>query len=161
PAGPAIEETLAKAALAAGPAAFADRDALALLLGRAAFARALAPEAVPELTDARVREILRALCAGRRSFAELRAAGLLGELARRPAPGAKTAIDRLAPETVRLPGGRRARVRYEAGRAPFVESRLQDFFGAAEGPRVGGGAVPLVLHLLAPNGRAVQVTTDL
>jgi ATP-dependent helicase HrpB len=42
-----------------------------------------------------------------------------------------------------------------------VASRLQDFFGLREGPRVADGRVPLVLHLLAPNQRAVQVTTDL
>ncbi len=65
------------------------------------------------------------------------------------------------PETVRLASGRNARVQYEPGRAPFVESRLQDFFGRAEGPRILGGRVPLTLHLLAPNQRAVQVTTDL
>jgi ATP-dependent helicase HrpB len=38
---------------------------------------------------------------------------------------------------------------------------LQDFFGMTEGPRIAGGRVPLVLHLLAPNQRPVQVTTDL
>jgi ATP-dependent helicase HrpB len=54
------------------------------------------------------------------------------------------------------------RVHYEAGgKPPHVESRLQDFFGMVRGPAVAGGRVPLVLHLLAPNQRAVQVTTDL
>jgi ATP-dependent helicase HrpB len=38
---------------------------------------------------------------------------------------------------------------------------LQDFFGMKEGPSVCGGRVPLTLHLLAPNQRPVQVTTDL
>ena len=42
-----------------------------------------------------------------------------------------------------------------------MESRLQDFLGLKEGPRIAGGRVPLVLHLLAPNNRALQVTTDL
>jgi ATP-dependent helicase HrpB len=51
-------------------------------------------------------------------------------------------------------------VRYEVGKPPSVASRLQDFFGTEEGPRVAG-RVPLVLELLAPNGRAVQVTSDL
>ena len=50
---------------------------------------------------------------------------------------------------------------YALDRPPWVESRLQDFFGLAEGPAVAQGRVPLVLHLLAPNRRAVQVTTDL
>jgi ATP-dependent helicase HrpB len=38
---------------------------------------------------------------------------------------------------------------------------LQDFFGMSEGPRVAGGRVPVVLHLLAPNQRPVQLTQDL
>jgi ATP-dependent helicase HrpB len=67
----------------------------------------------------------------------------------------------LLPETVALPHGRRLRVHYEADRPPWVESRLQDFFGLTDGPSVGKGRVPLVLHLLAPSGRPVQVTTDL
>jgi ATP-dependent helicase HrpB len=49
----------------------------------------------------------------------------------------------------------------DASRPPWIESRLQDFFGMRDGPRLAGGRVPLVLHLLAPNQRAVQVTSDL
>ena len=50
-------------------------------------------------------------------------------------------------------------VHYEPGRPPWIESRLQDFFGLTAGPKIG--RTPLVLHLLAPNHNAVQVTTDL
>jgi ATP-dependent helicase HrpB len=59
-----------------------------------------------------------------------------------------------------LASGRSARVDYEEGAAK-VESYLQDFFGMTSSPRIAAGRVPLVLHLLAPNKRAVQVTTDL
>jgi ATP-dependent helicase HrpB len=71
-------------------------------------------------------------------------------------------IEEMAPERVTLGGGRQVKVQYEAGsKAPWIESRLQDFFGMTRSPAIGGGRVPLVLHLLAPNQRAVQVTTDL
>ena len=73
----------------------------------------------------------------------------------------RAALGRLAPERVTLPGGRGVPVHYEAGKPPWIESRLQDFFCMARGPAVADGAVPLTLHLLAPNQRAVQVTTDL
>ena len=43
--------------------------------------------------------------------------------------------------------------------APWIESRLQDFFGVLETPRIG--KTPVVVHLLAPNRRPVQVTSDL
>jgi ATP-dependent helicase HrpB len=66
-----------------------------------------------------------------------------------------------APERVPLAGGRQVRVTYDRNHAPWIASRLQDFFGMREGPRVAGGRVPLVLHLLAPSNRPVQVTSDL
>ncbi|HTM20371.1 MAG TPA: ATP-dependent helicase C-terminal domain-containing protein, partial [Kofleriaceae bacterium] len=69
--------------------------------------------------------------------------------------------DRLAPETIALPGRKRVPVNYEVDRPPWIASRMQDFFGLRDGPTVAGGRVPLVLHLLAPNQRPVQVTTDL
>ena len=50
-------------------------------------------------------------------------------------------------------------VHYEPDRPPWIESRMQDFFGLVVGPQIGGA--PVVVHLLAPNQRAVQVTTDL
>jgi len=73
----------------------------------------------------------------------------------------RDAMERLAPTHVSIPGRKRVEVNYETDRPPWIQSRLQDFFGAQEGPSVGNGAIPLVLHLLAPNRRAVQVTTDL
>jgi len=66
-----------------------------------------------------------------------------------------------APATIMLPGGRAVPVHYQPDRPPWIESRLQDFFGLARTPTIGGGRVPLTLHLLAPNGRDVQVTRDL
>jgi ATP-dependent helicase HrpB len=70
-------------------------------------------------------------------------------------------LARLAPERIKLASGRQARVNYERGRAPWLASRLQDFFGMRETPRVAGGRAEVVVHLLAPNNRPVQVTTDL
>lgn len=152
-------ELLREAALAAGPERFVgDADALRGLVARAAFVAAHAPGA-PTLDEAAVRQALAELCEGRTSFAELRAADLLGQLRARVGQGG--ALERLAPTHVQLPGGRRAAIHYEADKPPWLESRLQDFFGMSRGPSVAGGKVPVVLHLLAPNGRAEQVTTDL
>ncbi len=160
PRGPAVEAALREAALAAGPAAFDDPAALAACEARAAFARAHGAD-VPAFAEVEQRELLAALCAGRRSFAELREAGLVSSWLAGIAPAARAALERVAPERVELASGRRARVEYVAGQPPFVAAFLQDFFGAVEGPRLAAGREPLVLHLLAPNRRPVQVTTDL
>ena len=147
---------LAAAARAAGLAAFVDPDALARLRARADFvARTLPAAGIAPITDEELDEIIAA--ARCTSFAELRAAHLLDQVR----PHQRRDLDRLAPDAVSLPGRRRVPVHYEADRPPWIESRLQDFFGLTTGPSVAGGAVPLVLHLLAPNQRAVQVTSDL
>jgi ATP-dependent helicase HrpB len=112
-----------------------------------------------------VRDALARMCEGRRSFSELREAARAGELIERLrarlTPEQSGLLARMAPERVALARGRPCRVRYEAGKTPHVASRLQDFFGMREGPKVAGGRVALVLQLLAPNQRPVQVTTDL
>jgi ATP-dependent helicase HrpB len=149
---------LREAALAAGPSAFAGAG-LEAWLARARFAASVDSSLTAPDEDV-VRGAIGRMCEGRCSFAELREAGLLDALRRSLGPRAAE-VDRLAPERVALASGRTAQVTYQAGKAPGIESRLQDFFGQVEGPRIGGGRVPLVLELLAPNGRAVQVTTDL
>ncbi|MHB8908913.1 MAG: ATP-dependent helicase HrpB [Syntrophales bacterium] len=68
-------------------------------------------------------------------------------------------LDEVAPETWLLPSGTRKRLDYEAGDAPVIAARLQEFFGCRETPRLCGQ--PLVLHLLSPAGRPVQITQDL
>jgi ATP-dependent helicase HrpB len=157
-----VAALLAAEALARGARAFAPEGDLDRLVARMAFAAAHAPGAgLAPPSEADLAGALRDLCAGRRSLAELREADLPGALLARLDPRARAALERLAPERVTLAGGRAARVHYEAGKPPWVESRLQDFFGMAAGPSAAGGRVPLVLHLLAPNRRAVQVTTDL
>jgi len=147
---------LAAAARAAGLAAFVDPDALGRLRARADFvARALPDAGIAPITDAELDEVISA--AQCTSFAELRAAHLIDQLR----PHQRRDLDRLAPDAVALPGRRRVPVHYQPDRPPWIESRLQDFFGLTAGPAVAGGAVPLVLHLLAPNQRAVQLTSDL
>lgn len=156
---PRASEILADAALAAGPERFTKEPAaLALYLARVRFARRHEPS-IPAMDEDDVRRTLVEMCEGRASFDEIRRADLLAHL-RVQLGEAAPRVDRLAPRTVQLPGGRRLRVEYENEREPWVASRLQDFFGTRDGPRVAND-VPLVLHLRAPNGRDVQVTTDL
>ena len=157
---PATSQILRDAALAAGPVRFVgEPEALTELLARTAFVAAHVP-GFPALDEAAARDALAELCEGRSSFAELRSADLMSPLLARVA-GHNNALARLAPSHLQLPGGRRLAVHYEPGKPPWVASRLQDFFGLARGPAVADGRVPVVLHLLAPNGRAEQVTTDL
>ena len=73
----------------------------------------------------------------------------------------RQALDRLAPTHVAVPSGSRLPVDYGAGEVPALAVRLQELFGARATPAVAGGRVPLLLQLLSPAGRPLQVTRDL
>ena len=161
-AGPEAARLLAEAALAAGFDAFAAEGTVERWLARLAFVRESMPErGLPELDDASARDALTELCASRRSFAELREAGLLAALEARLGADHRRLLDDAAPERVRLPSGRSLTVHYQRAEPPWVESRLQDFFGLTNGPALGRSRLPLVLRLLAPSGRPIQITRDL
>ncbi|HWB75547.1 MAG TPA: ATP-dependent helicase C-terminal domain-containing protein, partial [Nannocystaceae bacterium] len=112
------------------------------------------------IDDATIDAALAEACVGKKTFAELRKADLPGLLLAALAEH-RDRFEKLAPAHVTLGGGRRLRVHYEVDRGPWIESRLQDFFGTARGPAIAEGREPLAIHLLAPNQRAVQITTDL
>ncbi len=154
---------LAEKAWDAGIARFVDIDEVAGFLDRVAFASQHA--AVPAMDEQHLKDALEALCMGLRSFADLQASvkngGFLRALESLLPADARRLIDQVAPPSIQLPGGRRAKVHYSKDKPPWLASRLQDFFGMKETPRVARGAVPVVLHLLAPNQRPVQTTTDL
>lgn len=71
-------------------------------------------------------------------------------------------LDELAPEHITVPSGSRIRIEYFAdGSQPVLAVRLQEMFGLAETPRINEGKIALLLHLLSPGFKPVQVTSDL
>jgi ATP-dependent helicase HrpB len=73
----------------------------------------------------------------------------------------RQAVEREAPERIAVPSGSHIALQYEAGRPPVLAVRVQELFGLSETPRVAGGRVAVLLHLLAPNYRPQQITDDL
>ena len=69
-------------------------------------------------------------------------------------------VDRLAPEKIAMPGGSSIAPDYSQD-PPVLAVKLQEMFGVTETPRVLDGRVPLLIHLLSPAGRPLQVTQDL
>ncbi len=71
-------------------------------------------------------------------------------------------LEVLAPERIEVPSGSKIKIQYQAnGAQPVLAVRLQEVFGLAETPRVNGGEMPLLMHLLSPGFKPVQVTSDL
>jgi ATP-dependent helicase HrpB len=116
---------------------------------------------LPSFDQTELRELLTWLCAGRRSFAELRTSPWLEALQGRLTHSQRQAVEREAPERIQVPSGSRLVLRYELGRPPVLAVRIQEMFGQSTTPRIAGGRVPVLLHLLAPNNRPQQITDDL
>ena len=70
-------------------------------------------------------------------------------------------INELAPEKICVPSGSSVRIDYEQAHAPFLAVRLQELFGLKQTPSIINGCYPLLLHLLSPAFRPMQVTQDL
>jgi ATP-dependent helicase HrpB len=70
-------------------------------------------------------------------------------------------LEREAPTHFTVPSGSRIPIDYQDGDTPTVSVRLQELFGLRETPSIAGGKLPLLLKLLSPAGRPVQITKDL
>jgi ATP-dependent helicase HrpB len=133
-----------------------------LFLQRLRCLRGWMPElGLPTFDEADLRELLPWLCPGRRSFEDLRRADWMGALQGRLTHQQFLAAQREAPERLEVPSGSRIALKYEPGRPPVLAVRIQEVFGLRDTPRVAGGRVRVLLHLLAPNYRPQQVTDDL
>jgi ATP-dependent RNA helicase HrpB len=70
-------------------------------------------------------------------------------------------LERLLPTHYLVPSGSRIKLQYLPGELPVLPVRLQEMFGATESPKLFNGKLPILIHLLSPAGRPVQVTADL
>ena len=119
----------------------------------------------PDLGDDRLRRDLGAWLGpwlqGKRSLAELRAIRLVEVLAEMLTWAQRARLEALAPETLTTPAGNRRRLDYLAGPEPILPVPVQELFGTRDTPSIAAGRVPVMLHLLSPAGRPVQITRDL
>ena len=119
----------------------------------------------PDLSDERLKTDLGDWLApwleGKRSLAEVRALRLTEVLAGLLDWNQRGSLDTLAPEALTTAAGNRRRLDYLAGPEPVFPVPLQEVFGCRETPSLCNGRVPVMLHLLSPAGRPVQITRDL
>ena len=73
----------------------------------------------------------------------------------------KMRLDQLAPSALTVPSGSRIRLDYTAGDIPVLAVRLQEMYGLTQTPSILDGTCPVMLHLLSPASRPVQITRDL
>ncbi len=129
---------------------------------RVRFLRPLFPELeLPEYNDDECRAIRQAICAGERTYAAVRNKAALPFLQAILAPKQLAAVERLAPATIALPRNRKMRLEYHPGLPPKGRARIQELYDVTGPLTVAEGRVPVLLDILAPNFRTVQITDDL
>jgi ATP-dependent RNA helicase HrpB len=131
-------------------------------LARVALLRKWMPEHPwPAFDERELGDLLAELCGGKKSLREIEKMPLAVALAAR----VQFPLDRLlrehAPESIEVPSGSRIRLQYGPHHAPVLAVRLQEIFTWRDTPRIAGGRIAVVLHLLGPNFRPVQITDDL
>ena len=137
-------------------------EATAAWLDRFKFLRSAMPDAdLPEIDDVSLSEIVVAVCQGKLSLAEVRRILAVPYLKGLLSYPQLQMMETEAPEAITVPTGNRIRIQYEPERPPVLAVRLQEMFGLADTPRVAGGRIAVLLHLLGPNHRPVQITDDL
>ncbi|MEO6811112.1 MAG: ATP-dependent helicase HrpB [Isosphaeraceae bacterium] len=131
-------------------------------LDRLDFLRTWLPETPwPVLGDAELAEVVAIACVGRRTVDAVKSVPLVPLLKGLLTHAQGRLLDEQAPETLTVPSGNRLRLSYGPGRPPILSARIQELFGWTETPRVALNRVPVVLHLLGPHFRPVQITDDL
>jgi ATP-dependent helicase HrpB len=141
---------------------FESNDGAHNVLHRVALLKRHMPEHPwPMFDDEALAEILSNNAQGKRAIDEMRALPLASLLESQLVYPLDRVLSTEAPETIEVPTGNRIRLQYSAGDQVILAVRLQELFGWTQTPRIAGGRVPIVLHLLGPNYRPVQVTNDL
>ena len=119
------------------------------------------PATLPPLDEVSLCARLSDLCHGLTTLAQVQQADWYGWLTTMLGYETVAAIDRLAPEALRLATGSQHPIDYQSGDQPRVSIRIQELFGTVETPRIVGGRVSLLIELLGPNRRPQQLTSDL
>jgi ATP-dependent helicase HrpB len=116
---------------------------------------------LPPLRDEDRRHIFEQICLDAASYKEIKDRPVEPAVKSWLSAAQRDALDKQAPERVRLSNGRTPKVTYVAGGPPYISLRIQELFGVTASPRIAMGSVAVSVHILAPSMRPVQVTEDL
>ena len=116
---------------------------------------------LPPIADADRLPLLEQLCHGAVSFKDIKDREVRSLVESWLSHAQRQLLDKHAPERLSLANGRTPKVTYEATGQPFIALRIQELYDVTATPRIGMGRVPVVVHILAPSNRPVQITQDL
>jgi ATP-dependent helicase HrpB len=137
-------------------------NALEQWIARVNFVAAEFPEfGFSPIDESAKRLLLEQICQGAVSYKEIKDRPVWPVVKSWLNAGQHQALDDLAPERIKLAGGRAAKIIYANGSPPTIAARIQDLYDTPRGLVIGRGRVPLRIQVLAPNHRPIQITNDL
>jgi ATP-dependent helicase HrpB len=116
---------------------------------------------LPPLTDADRRDLVEQLCHGAFGYKDIKDKPVKPVVENWLSAAQQNLLEKHAPERLTLANGRTPRVNYEPGRPPHIALRIQELYDVNTTPKLAMGRVAVVLHILAPSMRPVQITQDL
>jgi ATP-dependent helicase HrpB len=116
---------------------------------------------LPAISDADRRHLIEQICHGAFSSKEIKDREVKATVKAWLAGPQQDLLEKHAPERLSLSNGRTPRVNYVAAGDPYVALRIQELYGVEKTPRIAMNRVPVLIHILAPNMRPVQITQDL
>ncbi len=124
-------------------------------------AEALPEHHIPKIGAAERGYVVHLACEDATNYREIKDRPILSLVRSILTPAQQQLVEKHAPERLELPGGRRAKITYAPDSTPVLSARIQDLYGVADDLKIAAGRMPLIIHVLAPNHRPVQVTNSL
>jgi ATP-dependent helicase HrpB len=131
------------------------------LLERLARVRELGEEEWPEWNEEAKRLVLESQCEGCVTWRQANEKNALVSIRDWLGGGKLRKLEELVPERIEMPGGKSLKIQYGKGRDPVVSGRIQELYGLGKTPSIMRGRVQLMVEILGPNRRPLQVTKDM
>ncbi|MEI2722931.1 MAG: ATP-dependent helicase HrpB [Verrucomicrobiota bacterium] len=116
---------------------------------------------LPPITDEDKQHLIEQLCHGAVSYKDIKEREVKPVVVSWLSPAQRELLDKHAPERLALTNGRTPKVSYEPGNPPHISLRIQELYGVTQTPKIALGRVPVVVHILTPGMKPIQITQDL
>jgi ATP-dependent helicase HrpB len=116
---------------------------------------------LPAITDEDRRHLIEQICHGAVGYKDIKDRDVRPVVQSWLSHAQRELLDKHAPERLSLPNGRTPKVSYEASNPPHIAMRIQELYDVTQTPKIALGRVPVLVHILTPGMKPVQVTQDL
>jgi ATP-dependent helicase HrpB len=116
---------------------------------------------LPPITEDDRKHIIGQLCHGAVSYKDIKEREVKPVVMSWLSEAQRGLLDKHAPERLSLPNGRTPKVAYEAAGSPHISLRIQELYDVTQTPKIALGRVPVLVHILTPGMKPIQITQDL